>query len=613
MSRRALPLFVLACALGSSVADADTFSPGSAKDPRVRNSEFMAGNGQYLSATALLLQVQSEQPQQRLGPEFYRELGEDALGFGMPQRAEVIFREQIASTNNPLDLGHSRLRLAEFYYQRGYYPKAVAELESMRANLPHELTLDWEDLLSRTLLASGRYGAAVEVLNNSDLSAASPFMRYNLGVALLADGRAGQGVNVLDNVGQMRPNDPETLALRDKVNLGLGYHYLRLQDGGTAIPLFSRVRSVGPYSDRALLGLGWAYLAPQGDTQRKAALGNDLPPDNAVAQFSTIGVLLRPGFVDPDILYRRNGLAPLKLTKADKDRQAALQHALVPWVELIGRDPMDPAVQEGMLAIPFALDRLGAHAQAQQYYERAIDALEQTHKRLDEAEDHVRSGRMINTIVKRDADAETGWTWKLKDLPDAAETFYLQGLLADNHFQEALKDFRDVRLLQRALISWKERMGKLEGTFTSRSRPDTAPAGAPANWTPPSVAEAPRESDAPDAESEAAHRMRLENRIASPVADNGAGQSQDPGAAVPLKLAAAPQRFDGPYEKMKSVQDRADLLLPKLAAVELAQRAVLETLALNDLDAQKALNHKYLVESRFALARVYDQQLKGDQ
>src|ERR1700761_4821590 len=96
------------------------------------------------------------------------------------------------------------------------------------------------------------------------------FMRYNLGVALIKDGRVGQGVNMLDRVGRLTPVDSETLALRDKAHLALGYQFLSSDQGGTAVPILGRVRSEGPFSTRALLWMGWAYLAPHGSRQKKS-------------------------------------------------------------------------------------------------------------------------------------------------------------------------------------------------------------------------------------------------------------------------------------------------------------------------------------------------------
>ena len=597
--------FVLAFSCAAASA-ADVYTPGSDSDPRVRSAQYLAGNNRYLSAAALLAQVQAEAPQKRLAPAYYRDLAADTLSFGMPQRAEVIYREEVANAKDPLTLARARMRLADFYYQRGYYQQASTELSTVRAQLPNELLIDWQDLQSRVLLAQGRYGEAADILGQASSGDMTNFMRYNLGVALINDGRVGQGVNMLDRVGRLSPTDSDSLALRDKANLTLGYHFLRTQQGGTAVPIFGRVRTTGPYSNRALLGLGWAYLAPRGSKQKKAELGDETPDQTAFTSFATIGVLLRPGYIDSDSIYKRAKLAPFHLSGRTPDEEAQLKQALVPWVELTSRDSIEPAVQEGLLAIPYVLDRLGAHIQAQQFYERAIASLEETRTRLDSAEQHVRSGRMISTMILHDPTAESGWTWKLKSLPDAPETFYLQALLADNPFQEALKNFRDARLLQLNLQFWKSRMGELQQSYQKRSGQNLPPASQIAR------ADTGGDSSGYSSNPSASTQLQLANGL-SAYSGQGSPDGPDAEAPVALQLAQNPgaEKFFGAYERMQALRTRIDALMPQLAAAEKTQGELLQNIALDDLEKQKTVNEKLLVESRFALARIYDSQLKG--
>jgi tetratricopeptide (TPR) repeat protein len=292
---------VLAC---GSAAAADVYTPGGDKDPRVRTAQYLAGNKRFLDASAMLAQVQSDAPQSRLAPTFYRDLADDTLNYGMPARAELIYREQAASSDRGIS-SRARLRLADFYYQRGYFQKATAELTGSRPQLPRELLVDWQDLMSRVLMAQGRYGEAADILLQADSGppAQTEFMHYNLGVALIKDGRVGQGENMLDRVGRLSPTDSDTIKLRDKANLALGYHFLESDQGRTAIPILGRVSSEGPSSNHALLWLGWAYLAPPGDRQKKAAVGDEAPDQGAYNSFATIGVLLRPGYINSDSIY----------------------------------------------------------------------------------------------------------------------------------------------------------------------------------------------------------------------------------------------------------------------------------------------------------------------
>src|SRR3546814_11023575 len=103
------------------------------------------------------------------------------------------------------------------------------------------------------------------------------------------------------------------------------------------------------------------------------------------------------------------------------------------------RDPMDPAVQEAWLAIPYTLDKLGAHTQALQYYEKAVGILENARKRMNEALVSIKQGRMVDTIVRRDHDSEAGWDWTRHDMPPPHETSFIQNLLADPRSQDELK------------------------------------------------------------------------------------------------------------------------------------------------------------------------------
>ncbi len=600
-------LLFLACGAAAAAAPGvDVYTPGGPDDPRVRAAEYLAGNSRFLSAAALLEQVKAQLPRKRLSPEYYRDLAADELSFGMPLQAEAIYREQVDLAKDPISQGRARLRLADFYYQRGYWSQAATELATLHEQLPKELLRDFQDLQSRVMLAQGHYGEAAAVLQQVDSAGMTDYMRYNLGVAMVNEGRVGQGVSMLDRVGRLYPTDSDSLALRDKTNLTLGYHFLKDQQGGTAIPIFGRVRTIGPYSNKALLGLGWAYLAPRGSKQKKTEIGDEKAPDDAAfTSFATIGVLLRPGYIDSDNIYKRAGLAPFHLSGRAADEEAQLKQALVPWVELTSRDTIDPAVQEGLLAIPYVLDRLGAHAQAQQYYERAITALDETRTRLDQAEEHVRNGSMLLTMVDNyDPGAETGWRWKLRSLPNESETFYLQTLIAENGFQEQLKNFRDARLLQRQLEFWKARLTELQQSYQTRSAQDHPP---PALRADKSVAANYPPGPGAGQQLQMSNRMTAYSGQQAPAAGSGALKP------VNLELAQSPagDQFVGTFEKMQALSARIDALLPQLAAVEQTQRTLLQGVAVNGLEKQKALNQKYMVETRFALARVYDSELKA--
>ncbi len=167
----------------------------------------------------------------------------------------------------------------------------------------------------------------------------------------------------------------------------------------------------GPYSDKALLGTGWA----------DAALGD----------------------------YRR---------------------ALTPWLELRERNLLDAAVQESYLAVPYAFGKLNANAQAADYYEKALESFDAEDARLDQAIQRIHDGKMLDAIVEKEQGQRYGWFWQLERLPDAPESRYLYAVLAGHDFQEGLKNYRDLVYLGHTLDHWSESMEALGDMIDTRER-----------------------------------------------------------------------------------------------------------------------------------------------
>ncbi|MEN8719551.1 MAG: hypothetical protein ABF296_04715, partial [Oceanococcaceae bacterium] len=175
-----------------------------------------------------------------------------------------------------------RLRLAFLQNRVGDYP-ALATL-----TLDHYsgvAALQAMHLKAMGLLARGDAASAVELLKTgphriraTDTRALeavgnpSLFMRYNLALALLHLDHHSEALTILDALGQNPTNSTRSRHLIDLANLTLGHELLRRGFGDSAGPIFERIALTGPYSDSAILGLGWAYLANPGGRVRRAAL-----------------------------------------------------------------------------------------------------------------------------------------------------------------------------------------------------------------------------------------------------------------------------------------------------------------------------------------------------
>lgn len=580
--------------VGSAQAAVAVYKTGDANDPRVRAAKFLGEDKRHLSALTELLKMQDEsgEPGKVQYPWL---LAENYLSFGLRDRADSVYQKLGRANGEPLEYDRGLLRMAQFEYTRGYYAEARNQLVKMRDGLPKALVLEWQDLYARVLMSEGRVAEAIEILrgekNGSDQT---EYTRYNLGVALLSERSTEQGRTVMDRVGRLKPKDGDELALMDRANLTLGWHFLQEGQGASAKPILRRVRIEGPYSNRALLGLGWAELTTDGARASRSPGEEGESERDPLVSFSTLGVLLRRGLVD-DPAPKRN----FRRATASAETEGAVKNALGPWLALIDRDPQDPAVQEGWLAIPYALDQIGAHEEARTYYEQAITRLEAARVRSNAAVEAIKSSRMVETIVKRDLDAESGWNWELKDLPDAPETYYLQTLIAEHRFAEALKNYRDTRLLVRSLETWDYRLAQMEKSYATTERVSVDPQELFARAM--SVGKPPARLAA-----------KIELPLATALSEPGRYTDKAPDfpkASASLRLAGAPKTFNGSYERLGNLRRRLGSLRPALITTGDQQGKVLQAMATTELQAQKNRIEKYLVEARFALARLYDRQL----
>src|SRR2546430_3441388 len=234
--------------------------------------------------------------------------------------------------------------LAQVWYARGYLEKADAALRKVNGRMSPELEAQKELLFGNVLMHEGRYDEAIRLLAGwRGPLIWSAYTRFNLGVALVRKERIDDADPFLSEIGTMLAATAEQAALRDRANLALGFAYLQANQPARARAPLARVRLNGPYSNKALLGIGWA----------DAALGD------------------YPG-------------------------------ALTPWMELRGRDVLDAAVQESYLAVPYAFGKLNANAQSAEYYESAVKSFDAENGQLDEAIARIEKGDQLERVLGTD-------------------------------------------------------------------------------------------------------------------------------------------------------------------------------------------------------------------
>lgn len=368
------------------------------KDPQFGEVLYYFYQEEYFPAIVRLLAAKKQTQLENHLDESELLLGGLYLSYGHHLQAAEIFERLLADNVSQEVRDRTWFFLAKIWHQRGYLAEAQRALDRIEAEMPEPFEAERHMLQAQLLIDNARHDEAIELLGKwRGHDAWSNYATFNLGVAMVRSGRVDDAAGILDKLGRLDPLNEELSSLRDKANLALGYAYLQNGQPRAAKESLRRVRLDGPFSNKALLGFGWA----------------DAEADN----------------------YRR---------------------ALVPWMELGERDILDPAVQEAMLAIPYAMAKLESISQAADWYLNAVEAFHEEAARIDQAIDRIESGEYLNEFLSSDPLETTGWYWKLEELPDEPESRFLVHLLATHRFQEGLKNYRDLRFLWRNLDDWEQ-------------------------------------------------------------------------------------------------------------------------------------------------------------
>jgi tetratricopeptide (TPR) repeat protein len=506
--------------------------------------------------------------------------------------------------------------LGKVWYARGYLDRAERAIKEVQGRLTPDLEAERMHLLSNILMRQQRFDEAIALLNSwrgrRDQSDWLAYAQYNLGVALVRKGLVTEADPFLTTVGTLESGRRELRSLRDRANLALGYAYLQNNQPELAKPVLERVRIDGPFSNKALLGVGWA--------------------DAAAGQF---------------------------------------QQALTPWLELRDRNLLDSAVQEAYLAIPYAFAKLNANAQAAENYEVAIRSFDSETVNIDASIEEINNGTMLDKLLQRDERDRYGWFWQLRELPNAPQSRYLYHLLAGHDFQEGLKNYRDLSFLGGTLARWQDSIVAFDDMLATRERAyaervpqadavlnsgrldrygaGRADAGGKLDQVEMSqdvsALGTAQERDqwarivrleaalltAPD--DEETNVIREKTRLAKGVLywrlaesfkarvwnerrtlkdlDQALREAQNRWVRVQKARSSMPNNTGEFAARVAALRQRLEAAQQRLAGVARKQNGLLESLAREELIAQKERIGTYQIQARFALASIYDRAALG--
>lgn len=535
-------------------------------------------------------------------------LGGLYLSLGEHVEAGRIFEELLNNNTSETVRNKAWFYLGKVWYQRGYLEESERALRQVSDKIDPRLSAERYMLLAQLMMRQERYDDAIAALSKWHGAADwTAYAQFNLGVALVRKDRLADAIPYLDRVGRIEARSEELLSLRDKANLALGFALLQAQRAAEAKPILQRVRLEGPYSSKALLGVGWA--------------------DAGVGEF---------------------------------------KRALVPWLTLRKRNLLDSAVQESFLTVPYAYNQLSATGQAAEYYNSAIDSFDAELKHIDDSIEKIRNGDLLDRLLNDDKKDTLTWYWQLTTLPDASESRYLYSLLASNEFQEGLKNYRELNYMSRNLDNWRDDVSAYDDMLDTRQEAykrlvpkadavmaatdltaltqqrvdfesrinaieksgDVAALGTPEEqkmWMRLKRNEdyLVTHPDDPDlAEMREKHRLmkgvmywrlsasfkaRLWNERRS-VKELEAELKETQKRAVLVRQARAGMATNtGVYAgRVAAVRARLDQLQQRLADVSAQQNRFLQALAIRELEGQKLRISTYQIQARYELAAIYD-------
>jgi tetratricopeptide (TPR) repeat protein len=596
------------CAAKNVTPDPDGLPPHPVEDLAYGDVLFYFFQDDYFASITRLLAARQLQRLPHSGEEAELLLGGLYLSLGEHVEAGRIFQALLDKNTTETVRNRAWFYLGKVWYQRGYLAESERALREVSEHVAPRLNAERCMLLAQVMMQQGRYDDAIKTLESwhgaPDWTA---YAQFNLGIALVRTGRLPEAVGYLNQVGQMNVRGEELAALKDKANLALGFALLQAQRPAEARPVLERVRLEGPYSSKALLGVGWA--------------------DAGIGEF---------------------------------------KRALVPWLALRKRELLDAAVQESFLTVPYAYLQLSATGQAAEYYNSAISSFDDEMKRIDGSIEEIRAGKLLDRLLTDDKKDTLTWAWQLQKLPDAPESRYLYQLLASNEFQEGLRDYRELNYMSRNLAEWSEsvsayddmldtrqekynqRLPKAEAAlaatdldglnrkrveFESRINDieksnDVAALGTPEEqqtWARLKRIEdfLAAHPDDPDlAEMRERHHLlkgvmywRLSQSFKARLWDErravkelGANieDTQKQAALVSQARATEPASDGGFAKRVSAVRARIDQLQQRLAETSAKQNQYLQSLAIRELEAQKVRIETYQVQARYELAAIYD-------
>lgn len=351
-----------------------------------------------------------------------------SLAFGMQNHAEQLFSQLLKDNSRPQNVRDAAwFYLGKLQYAKADWAGAASSFSRVSDKFNADLLAEMHSLqINLQIKQNDLAPFSIKKIEQDKLAQWEPYALYNLGAANARNGdmkTAKEYFNELTNLSFDNNSQSRTeyLTLLDKAHTAIGYTYLQDKSYLAAIEEFRKVRLEGMESNQALLGYGWAAIA-----QEKYA------------------------------------------------------EAIKPWQVLQQRSLLFPAAQEALLALPFAYEKLNAPGDALHEYENAENLLTQEIDLVRDMRETLTAGELLTLISSKPVSASVLQELEKKNAPGTltalitddgqnwlklsgtsvikTRSIYLRELFAQNDFQSAVLDLRDLLKLQKLLLEWQPKL-----------------------------------------------------------------------------------------------------------------------------------------------------------
>jgi len=331
------------------------------------------------------------------------------LNLGMLNMAKTIFDRLLTEKDlqNQL-LARINFYLNKLHYKQGDYTQAKNGLTKVYNQLSDQYRDESLIMLSNIALSEKKLDQAKQwLVKISEESNYSTYVRFNLGVLWLQQGQLESSLPFLERVYvTLEPSELQR-TLQDRASVALGFHFLRSKQFEKANIKFKQVRLSSPSTNKALLGIGWTYI-----------------------------------------------------------EQENYEKALAHWLKLIEKDVRDLAVQEALLAIPYAYQKLDAMTQSLEKYLLASGVFQTQIDLIEKIEKRVSKGNLVENLVASliaSKVGENGLSVGDSEVKDSnlfgdEYDYYIYELLATNSFNQGFKNYQKLGTLALILGHWESQL-----------------------------------------------------------------------------------------------------------------------------------------------------------